>query len=1553
MENKVHKFGLVIVAAFLYIQVNAAVKTVVASGNYNVAAVWSGGTLPVSGDDIVVPAGKILTLNITPLITWGSLDVNGTLQTVASTTIQFPSITAATITGSGTIISLTESTTPWPANKTWNTRFVISRGPLQYIPAGQYTSLIANGGNRTFSGRVRISDSLTISMGAPTYVHNTAGSNIEFNGSGDQVIPTNFSMSLKFDTLTISGSGTKSSTSRFSVSKHLDVESGAILLLNNSLLDSGSAATDGFTTAGSGTIKMLSNYLPSTYTYKLWTPEVWYASTGPSTITALRYTNLTLSGGSRTFSTANEIYIEGELDPSGATITSSNYTINFKGNTNTNTNQQIPCIQYYNLKLSGYGTRTFADDDTIKISGQLSVIGMSGSPAIISDYSTVEFNGSFQNIPSFTFNNLVLDGSNPKTATGTITVNGELSIFNTLDMATYRLMGALTCNPLANSSVLRTACTLTTPLPVNKTWYSTVKYTSPTTSQYVVSGQYKNLVIDTGVAKVLSPTDTIKISGYFTAGLLGHTQTGSTIMFNGETTQNVTSLVAYNNLVIGGSGVKWALGTMNVVGRLTVNSTFDLDSMRLTCSRDTIYGTGIIRTGDNSVVNPPIPTGKTWLPDMEFYFGANQNIPPGQYNNINTTGGQRTFLTTDSIKIKGNFIGGSGPFVTTNSSVVFNGGNQTIAGITYYNLTASGTGIKTASGNMGVTNKLTLNSTLDIGTYTLTGVASNAGAGWLRTGAGTMSIPTGKVWTPGVEYYGGTLNIDNSATYKKLAISGTGTKSITGTLTVQDSLAVNTGAVLNMGSYTFNGSTFKTSGAGTITTQNTSQTPLPLGLTWVPKVVFNYTGPQRIPQGTYNKLELYNNTKTVVSDITVNDSLVVGAVLFPTSPDPVTFYLNGYISYSGIGYLSPLTNTSIAIGGTQGDNFGSLYFNYMGGTLSKLIINRSGGPNASVSLQPGAGGMGILLIDSILVLNNATLYTNNMLRFSSDSLGSAGIAQITGGGTVVGDIYFNRYINAYPYRRYRFMSSPSTNASMWDYIDDIIVTGPGGAASGFDASPNNNPSIFTYNETVPSRGWVGVSSMYTTFQPGTGHLVFVRGNRFVTNPFVTTSPTNSANIDYYGPLNQGDISPVLSYTNTGNVAQDGFNAVGNPYVYAINWNLLTKQNLSPFYYTYNPATGSFMANDGSQPISAYQGFFVQALGSGPSITFKESAKVAAGANVFFKNNNEVSGRITVSKDSFNSDFAVIKFVSGASATYSPAEDAPKFATSNPDVNISFYTSDNIKVQYNSVSDILSTVADSFPVHIAAQYGSYTLSFSDFITLYPGKLVYIYDRFTGSTIDLRTVTQYSFTVSSDTLSRGKRFQLIISEPSALPVKLLSFNAHAMANDVVLQWSTAQEINHNRFELERSFDAKDFELAGVVYGRGQQTSTVNQYSFTDAGILGKGNGVMYYRLKQVDNDGTVSYSNVVAVHDEKVMNELNVYPNPAATQVWLKLPYNISGSYTIQVYDQQGVCRLVQSELSIAGETAKQIDITKLSSGVYTVTVTPDGGGAAMNARLIKL
>jgi len=141
--------------------------------------------------------------------------------------------------------------------------------------------------------------------------------------------------------------------------------------------------------------------------------------------------------------------------------------------------------------------------------------------------------------------------------------------------------------------------------------------------------------------------------------------------------------------------------------------------------------------------------------------------------------------------------------------------------------------------------------------------------------------------------------------------------------------------------------------------------------------------------------------------------------------------------------------------------------------------------------------------------------------------------------------------------------------------------------------------------------------------------------------------------------------------------------------------------------------------------------------------------------------------------------------------------------------------------------------------------------------------------------------------------------------------------------------------------------------VVYGRGQQTSTVNQYSFTDAGILGKGNGVMYYRLKQVDNDGTVSYSNVVAVHDEKVMNELNVYPNPAATQVWLKLPYNISGSYTIQVYDQQGVCRLVQSELSIAGETAKQIDITKLSSGVYTVTVTPDGGGAAMNARLIKL
>ncbi len=97
---------------------------------------------------------------------------------------------------------------------------------------------------------------------------------------------------------------------------------------------------------------------------------------------------------------------------------------------------------------------------------------------------------------------------------------------------------------------------------------------------------------------------------------------------------------------------------------------------------------------------------------------------------------------------------------------------------------------------------------------------------------------------------------------------------------------------------------------------------------------------------------------------------------------------------------------------------------------------------------------------------------------------------------------------------------------------------------------------------------------------------------------------------------------------------------------------------------------------------------------------------------------------------------------------------------------------------------------------------------------------------------------------------------------VPVELLAFTASVRNSDVELLWSTATELNNLGFEIERSIDGQDnFVTVGFVDGKGSSTE-INYYSFTDRPQV-SGVNQIYYRLKQVDFDGTFSYSDVVNV------------------------------------------------------------------------------------------
>jgi hypothetical protein len=169
---------------------------------------------------------------------------------------------------------------------------------------------------------------------------------------------------------------------------------------------------------------------------------------------------------------------------------------------------------------------------------------------------------------------------------------------------------------------------------------------------------------------------------------------------------------------------------------------------------------------------------------------------------------------------------------------------------------------------------------------------------------------------------------------------------------------------------------------------------------------------------------------------------------------------------------------------------------------------------------------------------------------------------------------------------------------------------------------------------------------------------------------------------------------------------------------------------------------------------------------------------------------------------------------------------------------------------------------------------------------------------------------------------------------VPVELTSFTASANSAGVLLNWTTATEINNHGFEIERSQDNETFYRIGFVEGTGT-TTEIQSYSFVDD-IEYSGVKTYYYRLRQVDLDGRSQYSDAVNV-DFDIPKDFVLsqnYPNPfnPSTKITYALPSQ--SPVVIKVYDLTGqeVITLVD-EVKEAGTYEINFNALNFSSGVY--------------------
>lgn len=168
-------------------------------------------------------------------------------------------------------------------------------------------------------------------------------------------------------------------------------------------------------------------------------------------------------------------------------------------------------------------------------------------------------------------------------------------------------------------------------------------------------------------------------------------------------------------------------------------------------------------------------------------------------------------------------------------------------------------------------------------------------------------------------------------------------------------------------------------------------------------------------------------------------------------------------------------------------------------------------------------------------------------------------------------------------------------------------------------------------------------------------------------------------------------------------------------------------------------------------------------------------------------------------------------------------------------------------------------------------------------------------------------------------------------SPLPVELVYFDATLMNRQVALTWQTASEFNSSYFDVLRSDDGKNWSSIGTVAANGASQITLD-YSFLDQNPLSR---ISYYRLKQVDLNGSFHLSEIQSINNSHKVNQVKIYPNP--TDKGLVTIVSDEAISSLIVYNALGK---VVFEKKLDSDDTYLLDTQSFESGMYWINLNSE-------------
>ncbi len=195
--------------------------------------------------------------------------------------------------------------------------------------------------------------------------------------------------------------------------------------------------------------------------------------------------------------------------------------------------------------------------------------------------------------------------------------------------------------------------------------------------------------------------------------------------------------------------------------------------------------------------------------------------------------------------------------------------------------------------------------------------------------------------------------------------------------------------------------------------------------------------------------------------------------------------------------------------------------------------------------------------------------------------------------------------------------------------------------------------------------------------------------------------------------------------------------------------------------------------------------------------------------------------------------------------------------------------------------------------------------------------------------------------------------IVLNPTAsctiLPIELVSFTAKRSNNLVNLNWKTASEKNNDYFSVERSADGFNFEEIKKIKGAADSYKILS-YDAIDENPL---NEISYYRLKQVDFNGQMRYSDIVSVDADNSKATIgNIAPNPTASSVNFDFYTPVNGELNYEIMDLTGRVLISKLQLLETGYTKISVLMNDLPNGIYFLKATFDKTSLVSVNKIIK-